>query len=147
MGLWWVAQSICKWDIISDLEWCTPMWIFFFFCKKIWNASRICVSSLRRGHANLLCIIPIFSICAAEASTPMWILKMSMAHLRSSDPQTLLYFAYEDLIKYRDWIAQLVKNLPAMQETPVRFLGQEDLLEKGWATHFSILGLPLCLSW
>ena len=28
-------------------------------------------------------------------------------------------------------IAQLVKNLPAMQETPVRFLGQEDLLKKG----------------
>ena len=26
-------------------------------------------------------------------------------------------------------IAQLVKNLPAMQETPVQFLGQEDLLE------------------
>ena len=28
-------------------------------------------------------------------------------------------------------IAQLVKNLPAVQETPVRFLGQEDPLEKG----------------
>ena len=36
-------------------------------------------------------------------------------------------------------IAQLVKNLPSMQETPVRFLGQEDLLEKGKATHSSIL--------
>jgi len=28
-----------------------------------------------------------------------------------------------------------------MQETPVRFLGREDLLEKGQATHSSILGL------
>ena len=28
-------------------------------------------------------------------------------------------------------IAQLVKNLPTMQETMVRFLGQEDPLEKG----------------
>ena len=28
-------------------------------------------------------------------------------------------------------IAQLVKNLPAMKETPVRFLGLEDPLEKG----------------
>ena len=28
-------------------------------------------------------------------------------------------------------VAQLVKNLPAMQETPVRFLGWEDLLETG----------------
>ena len=44
-------------------------------------------------------------------------------------------------------VAQLVKNLPAMQETQVRFLGLEDLLEKGQATHSSILGLPLWLSW
>ena len=28
-------------------------------------------------------------------------------------------------------VAQLVKNPPAMWETPVRFLGQEDSLEKG----------------
>ena len=32
-------------------------------------------------------------------------------------------------------IAQSVKNLPAMQETWVRFLGQEDPLEKEMATH------------
>ena len=44
-------------------------------------------------------------------------------------------------------IAQLVKNLPAMQETPIWFQGREDLLEKGQATHSSILGLPLWLSW
>ena len=44
-------------------------------------------------------------------------------------------------------IAQSVKNLPAKQETPVWFLGWEDLLEKGQATHSSILGLPLWLSW
>ena len=36
-------------------------------------------------------------------------------------------------------IAQLVKNLPAMQETLVRFLGWEDPLEKGKATHSGIL--------
>ena len=34
-------------------------------------------------------------------------------------------------VKGASLIAQLVKNLPAMQETPVQFLGQEDLLEKG----------------
>ena len=43
-------------------------------------------------------------------------------------------------------IAHLVKNLPAMQETLVRFLGQEDLLEEGQATHSSILGLHMWLS-
>ena len=36
-------------------------------------------------------------------------------------------------------IAQLVKNPPIMQETPVQFLGQEYPLEKGKATHSSTL--------
>ena len=35
--------------------------------------------------------------------------------------------------------AQMVKNLPAMWETQVWSLGQEDPLEKGMATHYSIL--------
>ena len=43
-------------------------------------------------------------------------------------------------------IAQVVTNSPAMQETLVRSLGQKDSLEKGQATHSSILGLPLWLS-
>ena len=33
----------------------------------------------------------------------------------------------------------MVKNLPVIQETWIRFLGQEDPLEKGMATHSSIL--------
>ena len=37
----------------------------------------------------------------------------------------------------------MVKNLPAMWETQVRSLGQEDPLEKGMATHSSILGLRI----
>ena len=40
-------------------------------------------------------------------------------------------------------IAQLVKNPPAMQETPIQFLGREDPLEKGKATHSSILAWKL----
>ena len=35
--------------------------------------------------------------------------------------------------------AQTVKNLPAMQNTRVQSLGQEDPLEKGMATHSSVL--------
>ena len=34
----------------------------------------------------------------------------------------------------------MVKNLPAMQKTRFQSLGQEDVLEKGLATHSSILG-------
>ena len=43
---------------------------------------------------------------------------------------------------WRHWaslMARTVKNLPAMQETQVLSLGWEDILEKGMATHFSIL--------
>ena len=36
-------------------------------------------------------------------------------------------------------MAQMVKNLPTMQETWVQSLGREDPLEKGRATHSSIL--------
>ena len=42
-------------------------------------------------------------------------------------------------------MVQLVKNPAAMQETPVQFMRWEDPLEKGQATHSSIL--PLWLSW
>ena len=36
-------------------------------------------------------------------------------------------------------VAQMVRNLPAVQETRVRTLGGEDRLETGMATHSSIL--------
>ena len=51
-------------------------------------------------------------------------------------------------------IAQLVKNLPVMRETLVQLLGWEDPLEKGKATHSSILAWRIpwrspwgCKSW
>ena len=47
----------------------------------------------------------------------------------------LMYIYY----KYLSLMAQMVKNLTAMQETQVWFLGQEDPLEKEMATRSSIL--------
>ena len=54
--------------------------------------------------------------------------------------------SYSDFLSYLSLscmgaplIAQLVRNPPAMQETLVWFLGWEDPLEKGMATHSSIL--------
>ena len=40
-------------------------------------------------------------------------------------------------------VAQKVKNLPAVQDTWVRSLGQEDPPEKEMATHFSILACKI----
>ena len=42
-------------------------------------------------------------------------------------------------IVWASLVSQMVKNLPAIQETQVRSLGQEDPLEKEMATHSSIL--------
>ena len=60
-------------------------------------------------------------------------------------PQTN-YFSNcnSDDLKGSPLIAQLVNNPPAVQETPVGFLGRRDPLEKEMATHSSILawGIP-----
>jgi len=42
-------------------------------------------------------------------------------------------------VTYFSLVAQMLKNLPAMQETRVQSLGREDALEKGMATHSSLL--------
>ena len=55
---------------------------------------------------------------------------------RSSDLYLVLWLA---VYIWASLVAQLVKNLPAMQETQVWFLGQEDPLEKEMATHYSTL--------
>ena len=49
--------------------------------------------------------------------------------------------AHKKIIKTKKGflVAQMVKNLPTMQETQVRSLGWEDPLEKRMATHSSVL--------
>ena len=63
--------------------------------------------------------------------------------------QWVTIFTSKRYFKKSDWVysdlggaspmAQTVKNLPAAQEIRVQSLGQEDPLEKGMATHSSIL--------
>ena len=51
------------------------------------------------------------------------------------------------LYHWASLIGQLVKNPPEVQVTPLWVLGRGDPLQKGQATHSSILGFPLWLSW
>ena len=54
---------------------------------------------------------------------------------------SIYIYIYTHTHTHRNWaslVAQIVKNLPAMQETQVRSLGWEDPLQKGMATHSSI---------
>ena len=53
--------------------------------------------------------------------------------------QGTLKYIWASCLQEASLAAQTVKNPPAMQETPVRSLGWEDPLEKGMATHSSIL--------
>ena len=51
----------------------------------------------------------------------------------------ILLFRGHVAVSRASLVAQTIKNLPAVQETQVQSLGQEDPLEKGMATHTSIL--------
>ena len=64
--------------------------------------------------------------------------KASASHLNIFDYFIIQQIEYSPAI-CRALVAQIVKNLPAVQETLVWSLGQEDALEKGMATHSSIL--------
>ena len=59
------------------------------------------------------------------------------AHNKS--PQNVLLLHGGNFELRASLVAKTVKNLPPMKETQVRSLGQEDPLEKGMATHSSIL--------
>ena len=72
---------------------------------------------------------------------------MPSSHLILCRPLLLLPTRLRVLSAGRSSVCLYEKNPPAMQETPVQILGWEDPLEKGQATHSSILGLLLQLSW
>ena len=63
-------------------------------------------------------------------------LKRNGLHLSSPEPNALKSH-YN--VFWASLVSQLVKNVPAMQETLVRFLGWEDPLEKGKATPSSTM--------
>ena len=74
---------------------------------------------------------------------------LRLAQKLDLEPRTLLletaFISNPTTILQSSLVAQLVRNLPAMWETWVRSLGWEDPLEKGKATHSSIL--PWRIPW
>ena len=68
--------------------------------------------------------------------------KLRLTYLNVKMPKYFLFFVVvvvKPMTKRASLVTQLVKNPPAMWETWVRSLGWEGLLEKGKATHSSIL--------
>ena len=89
------------------------------------------MSALKRNGAFLS---PSPQIASFSLHQHLWNINRTSSLLKS----VKTYASYRASL-----IAHLVKNWPAMQETLVWSLGQEDLLEKGQGTHSTILGLPL----
>ena len=86
-----------------------------------------------QGHRRKLVTSELFSV--------IWVMLHSSGELyyhiiRVMSNQTPITCTGDPLL------AQLPTSPPAVQETPVRSLGREDPLEKGEATHSSVLGLP-----
>ena len=54
----------------------------------------------------------------------------------------MMQFMGSQRVRRASLVAQMVKPLPAMQQTWVQSLGLEDPLEEDMATHSSIFGLP-----
>ena len=70
-----------------------------------------------------------------------------MRESKGRDQAVFIFTSLMSIILRASLIAQLVKNPPAVQETLVRFLVWEDLLEKGYATQSSILEFSWWLRW
>ena len=80
--------------------------------------------------------------CIVHAVAKSWI-RLSDFHFHFLSLHTYTYiYTYITHTHTETWaslVAQIVKNLPAMRETQVPSLGQEDPLEKGMAIHSSSL--------
>ena len=121
----------------TDLEWCSLVGDLLLPLQTgNWVSRRFCVYILLK-HT---------SFCGRKTKS---FLLVSSSHLvwRHNVWPEFLMFLYHNLNfqhSYPPLVAQMVKNPTAMQETGVRSLGGEGLLEKRMTTHFSILfwGIP-----
>ena len=75
---------------------------------------------------------------SAVSKNGIW-LSYNVSHYRRGDWGSEIRWFARLTVSGASLVAQMVKNLPAMQETWVQSLGQEDPLEKGIGTHSSFL--------
>ena len=88
--------------------------------------------------------LPVSSTCWQDHHEHAWAWMLNLSNAFSTSVEIITWFLSErgfpcasdgNALKG----AQMLKNSPAIQETQVQSLGQEDLLEKGMATHSNIL--------
>ena len=111
---------------------------------KTWYKAEYQVYVYNFCSINLLCHGFWYFVYVRVDLTPSWLVSLPntalLNHLLCAVTANILHsICYWPNNNWASLVAQTVKNLPAMQETWVQSLGQEDPLEKGMATHFSIL--------
>ena len=83
--------------------------------------------------------VPGLPAWAAASHGTLIEMQIFKSFLRPTESETLVWVLAALEVTLDFPVAQMVKNLPVMQETQVQSLGQEDFLEKEIATHSSIL--------
>ena len=114
----------------------------FFITRAIWEACNNYMAMLTIFYWSLIHL----HITLRYASFPdISVIKESTCNAGDHDSipgsgwSTRKWIGYPLQYFWTSLVTQLVKNSPAVQETWVRFLGWEDILGKGKATHSSIL--------
>ena len=93
-------------------------------------------------HKNILCVL-LYFLCTKIFNSMRGLCLRGLVRITCETPWKNEFYGQEFLCLTLCGeifpVAQMVKNLPAMQETWVRSLGQEDPLEKGMVIHSNIL--------
>ena len=119
-------------------------------CNPMRCSTRLLCPSLSPGVFSSSCPLSQWCYLTISSSTALFSFCLQSLPASESFPMSLFFVLGSQSIgasvlasipsmNGASLVSQLVKNLPAMQETWVRSLGWEDLLQKGKATHSSIL--------
>ena len=143
MFLGWIIWKPCKFGIvdanIQTLTYCMELIIYklLLMDNEQWNWAVITTGNYCYSNQNLVLIKVLVSqsSCTLEPFIRMVGLGQLERNVHQSSQKACLFQRFS--VFYL--VAQMVKNPPAMQETWVWSLGQEDPLEKEMATHSSTL--------
>ena len=144
--LWSVCQGnrskkvkINKWDLIKLTSFLHRKGT----CKQNKKTTYITGESTCKWHTSLISKIHTwltqFSNKTTNNPTEIWAEELDISQRRHTDGQQEHEKKLHIINCWASLVAQMVKNPPAMQETQVWSLGRENFLEKGMATHSSIL--------
>ena len=137
VGVWLRVRSVALsfltpwWPLFPRQGFCTASILPTYPLLLLWlpDPAYFPADSLRMKTAALLPTHQDSEVCSKSSRTLPPPLHLS-AHQMSFKNQRMLI---------HNMVARMVKNLPTMQETQVQSLSREDSLEKGMATHSSIL--------